>query len=105
MLAAAPLLGAAQEVGRCQRAVEVSELLRSLPAGAQPCLMFSEAEPEETGQDAVPRRTWISRKNRLLMVGSCHELKDLALSLALQDAERRRGGSDEPIVSNEPTTG
>lgn len=33
-------------------------------------------------------------------------LRDLALSLALQDAEGRRGErSDEPIVANKPTIG
>lgn len=79
----------------------------SFPCHCQPVLSVPQwGWGRGDGQDAPPRRTWISRNNRLLMVGSCDQLKDLALSLALQDAEGRRvESSDELIVWDEPTTG
>lgn len=48
----------------------------SFPCHCQPVLSVpQQGRSRGDGQDAPPRRTWISRNNGLLMGGSCHELR------------------------------
>lgn len=63
------MLATASQVGRCWKAAGGSWAFHVIVSMCS-ALPNVPGRPEKTGKDPPPRRTWISRNNRLLMVGS-----------------------------------